>query len=176
IPPVRRAEPPVRRPTHSRWPWIHWMLASFLLLTFLIQLTYVDGSSMASTLHSGDRLFIDKVSPHVSELDRGEIIVFTATNGKDEQYIKRVIALPGEWVEIRSGIVYVNNRAIQEFYVTLPDHTSFPQMRVPEDHLFVLGDNRINSEDSRVWGFVPMKNVMGIARFRFWPPERVGTL
>jgi signal peptidase I len=133
----------------------------------------VDGSSMEPTLHSGEFVIVNKLSYKFSEPMIGDVIVFHFPRDPEQEYIKRVIGLPGERVEIRDGDVYVNDRPIEEDYIAAdPAYDIISE--VPEDSLFVLGDNRNNSSDSHNWGPVPLDFVVGKAVFVYWPPTEWG--
>ena len=136
---------------------------------------------MRPTLEVNDRLIIEKLSYLFREPIRGDVIVFNPTeslkaeNFKDA-FIKRIIGLPGEIVEVKTGKVYVNGKKISEEYIfEAPDYNYGPS-RIPEDEYLVLGDNRNNSYDSHYWGFVPKKKIIGKAFVRFWPFDRLGSL
>ncbi len=143
-------------------------------MTLGFQLSYVEGMSMAHTLEDGDHLLLDRFSVRLSALQHGDIIVFTSYRQPGERFVKRVIALPGESVEIRQGRVFVNDVAVLDEFSSATDHSTFSRQAVPAGCAFVLGDNRANSEDSRVWGAIPMDQIEGVARFRFWPFSRLG--
>ena len=94
----------------------------------------------------------------------------------EETYIKRVIALPGETIEVRAGKVWIDGMALAEGYIKEAPAYEMPAFKVPADHLFMMGDNRNNSADSHVWGPLPVRNVVGRAAFRFWPTDRMGSV
>lgn len=146
---------------------------------------FIPSLSMAPTLAVGDRLVIEKVSYHVRTPRRGEIVVFRPPDpavqmnaGVDPTipWIKRVVGLPGDRVAIDGGRLYVNGRPISEPYLDESPRYSMREKSVPQGAVFVLGDNRNHSIDSATWGPLPLRNVMGRASFRFWPPERFGDL
>lgn len=151
---------------------------ALLIMTFVARAFTVDGPSMLPTLHDGERLMVDKLSYRFREPQRGEIVVFRYPANPREHFIKRVIGLPGDVVEIRGGRVYVNGTALDEPYLATPTWGQFGPVQVPPGRYFVLGDNRNNSEDSRYpqVGFVPRSYLEGRALWRFWPPSRVGLL
>ena len=135
----------------------------------------VDGSSMEPTLHTGEFVFVNKVTYKLSQPRRGDVIVFHYPRNPQENYIKRVIGSQGDKVEVRGGKVYVNGQNLQEPYIAAsPNYTD--TWTVPEGQLFVLGDNRNNSSDSHSWGFVPLDYVIGKATFVYWPLENWGNL
>lgn len=147
--------------------------------TFVAEARYIPSGSMLPTLQINDRLIVDKVSYRFEPPQRGDVVVFNPTdelirqNFKDA-FIKRVIALPGETVEVRNGKVYVNGKTLTEDYIAdNPEYQWGPSV-VPRGAYLVLGDNRNQSYDSHYWGFVPRGNIIGRAVVRFWPLDRVG--
>lgn len=167
-------------------PWIEGLktvalsaVLAFGIRTFVAEARYIPSGSMLPTLQINDRLIIDKVSYHFVEPNRGDIVVFSPTetlraqNFKDA-FIKRIIGLPGDTVEVAEGKVYVNGEALSENYLQdYPNYQWGPEV-VPADQYLVLGDNRNNSFDSHLWGFVPRDNIIGRAVVRFWPLNRMG--
>jgi signal peptidase I len=133
----------------------------------------VDGFSMEPTLHTGEFVIVNKLAYKLGDPSLSDVIVFHYPRDPAQEYIKRVIGLPGDHVRIADGQVYVNEQPIQEPYISTPP-TYQSDWTVPEDALFVLGDNRNNSSDSHTWGPVPMENVIGKAFFVYWPPNRWG--
>ena len=138
---------------------------------------YVGSGSMVPTLMVWDRILINKLAYDFAEPQRGDIVLFESPEGGEEPLIKRVVGLPGETIEVRAGRLYVDGRRQREPYVN--DHlrnmqSPYGPTKVPEGHYFMMGDNRGNSADSRVFGPVPEENLIGEALFRFWPPGRVG--
>ncbi len=132
----------------------------------------VENISMQPTLHEGELLVVYKWAYRFGEPFRGDIIVFHHNRQPPEDYIKRVIGLPGDQVAVRGGQVFVNGEAIDEPYIAGPPAYD-GEWLVPEDHLFVLGDNRNRSSDSHVWGFVPMTDVVGRAVVIYWPLDKI---
>lgn len=149
-------------------------LAVFLLLRIFVQNFRIEGHSMEPNLHDGQFLIVDKLSYKLHRPERGDIIVFHAPSQPNKDFIKRVIALPGEEVEIRQGRVYVNKEPLEEPYVPFSGSRSWGPQRVGSNELFVLGDNRASSNDSRHWGMLPMAQVVGKAFFSYWPPRTWG--
>ncbi len=160
-----------------------------LIIFFIIQLFVrnfrVVGTSMVSNLHNGQYLIIDKVSynPYLRENvgiggpTRGDVIVFKPPTNPDDDYVKRVIALPGEKVQVIRGQVYINDQPLPEPFEPTPGTYSMHEsVIVPEGHIFVLGDNRNNSNDSHNWGTLPLENIVGRAWISYWPPELWGTI
>ena len=129
----------------------------------------VDGFSMRPTLDDGEFVLVSKLNYKLSNVQRGDIIVFHYPMDPEQELIKRVIGLPGDRIEVNKGIVYVNGQALEEPYIAAPPAYS-SQWNVPEDRLFVLGDNRNDSSDSHSWGFLPFENVVGKAVLIYWPP------
>jgi signal peptidase I len=135
----------------------------------------VDGFSMEPTLHNGEFVIVNKLAYKIGGPNHGDVIVFRYPRDPDQEYIKRIIGLPGDRVRIINGEVYVNNELIEEPYIAAaPRYQS--EWIVPDKSLFVLGDNRNNSSDSHNWGPVPMDYVIGKALFVYWPPESWGTI
>ena len=149
--------------------------------TLVAEARYIPSSSMEPTLEINDRLIIEKISYRFRTPQRGDVVVFSPTDKLREQnfkdaFIKRVIGLPGETVEVKGGSVYVNNEPLREKYIEESPEYKYGPVQVPEDRYLVLGDNRNNSYDSHYWGFVPRKNLIGRAVVRFWPLNRLGTI
>jgi signal peptidase I len=158
----------------------------FILVgVFFVQPVVVEGTSMLPQLHDGERLLVNKLvyykiqSVSWGHLQRGDIVVFWYPNDPDKSFVKRIIGLPGETVEIRNGRVYIDGNELQETYLDSEHNHSLRDnsvTRVEEHHYFVMGDNRDNSSDSRIWGLVPEKYIYGKAFFRYWKPENMGFL
>ena len=147
----------------------------FFVVQNTIQVSIVSGSSMEPELRSGQRLIVNKVAYYVGDPKRGDIIIFRPPlNPKSIPYIKRVVGLPGETVEIKMGVVYINDLPLIEPYVRELARYSVPQEKIPSEHYFVLGDNRNNTNDSHIWGTVPRENIIGKASLSIWPPEQWG--
>lgn len=140
----------------------------------LAQPRTVHGQSMEPSLHENERLIIDLLSYRFRAPQRGEIVVITMADRRGDPVIKRIIALPGETIEIRRGNVHINGEPIDEPYITQLTTGSLEPLLVPEEHLFVLGDNRGASNDSRYFGVVPYDRVLGRAWLRYWPPSDIG--
>lgn len=142
----------------------------------------IPSGSMEPTLETNDRLVVDKVSYHFAPPQRGDIVVFTPPQKvtmqehSNDPFIKRIIGLPGDRIEIKGGRVYANNMPLRENYIAAqPDYTWGPQV-VPANSYLVLGDNRNKSYDGHIWGFVSSDRIIGKAAVRFWPPERISIL
>lgn len=149
---------------------------ALVIRLFVFEPFYVDGPSMEPTLWDSERLIVSKFIYRFSQPQRGDIIVFRYPRRPDTDFVKRVIAVAGETVEIRMGRVYVNGQIFEEHFKTKPSLTSYPKVEVPQGTVFVLGDNRANSEDSRFFGFVPLGNIKGKAVVVYWPLQRVHLL
>ncbi|TRT79088.1 MAG: signal peptidase I, partial [Microcystis aeruginosa Ma_AC_P_19900807_S299] len=154
---------------------------AFGIRTFVAEARYIPSSSMEPTLQINDRLIIEKVSYHFQKPERGDIVVFSPTAALKAQnfhdaFIKRVIGLPGDKVEVKNGLVHVNGKVLAEKYIAEEPNYAFGPVTVPPDQYLVLGDNRNNSYDSHAWGFVPRENLIGRAVVRFWPFNRLGGL
>jgi signal peptidase I len=132
----------------------------------------VESVSMQPTLFAGNFVVVNKLAYQFGEAERGDIIVFEyPPDPEQDPYIKRVIGLPGEKVQIAEGKVMINGVTIQEPYLVAETRHG-GEWTIPEDSLFVMGDNRMNSSDSRSWGVVPLDNVIGKAMVVYWPPEK----
>jgi signal peptidase I len=150
---------------------------------FVAEARYIPSESMVPTLEVNDRLIVEKISYRFNPPAREDIIVFWPNDRLRQQnpelkdaFIKRVIGLPGEKVEVKNGTVFINDEPLRENYIAAkPDYQWGPEV-VPADSYLVLGDNRNNSFDSHFWGYVPRENIIGRAVFRFWPPNRLGDI
>jgi len=167
--------------------WVKWfreiletilpaILIAILINLFLAQPTRVHGQSMEPSLHTDQRLIVEKISYHLHGPRRGDVVVFSMPQQSDELLIKRVIGLPGETVEIRSGKVYVNGAVLDEPYLEQETRGRFGPVVVPPLHVFVLGDNRSFSNDSRAFDAVPIEDILGRAWFSYWPLQNLGML
>ncbi len=170
------------------------VIFAFGLRTAVAESCYIPSASMQPTLQINDKLIVDKISYRFTNPVRGDIVVFSPTdrlakivdpegNQKfKENFIKRVIGVPGDRVEIKSGKVYINDKVIAEKYLDEAPNYNWsskaltPDGIVPEDRYLVLGDNRNNSYDSHYWGFVPKDKIVGKAIVRFWPIDRAGAI
>jgi signal peptidase I len=157
------------------------LVIAFLIRTFIAEPRYIPSDSMLPTLQEGDRLVVEKVSYHFHPPRRGDIIVFEPPPQlqmqgyeKDQAFIKRVIGQAGETISVDNGTVYINDEPLKENYIFESPNYSLPPLRVPEGYLFVMGDNRNNSNDSHIWGFLPQHNAIGRAIFRFYPFNQIG--
>ncbi|NEP20449.1 MAG: signal peptidase I [Leptolyngbya sp. SIO4C1] len=156
---------------------------SLVVRIFIAEPRYIPSNSMEPTLHINDRLLVEKVSYRLHEPERGDIVVFEPPPqlqaigySADQAFIKRVIAQPGQTVEVSQGKVFVDGSPLSEAYIAEPPAYEMPPVQVPAGSLFVMGDNRNDSNDSHVWGFLPEENVIGRAAFRFWPFSEIGSI
>jgi signal peptidase I len=148
---------------------------------FIAEARYIPSGSMLPTLQINDRLIVDKLSYRFETPQRGDIVVFNPTPALEQQnfheaFIKRVIGLPGDRVEVKTGQVVVNGQPLPENYLQEQPNYEFKPVTVPPNQYMVLGDNRNNSYDSHYWGFVPREKIIGRAVLRFWPLKRLGTI
>ncbi len=177
-------------PSVARPAWKSWLenaqilfialILALLIRTFVAEPRFIPSDSMVPTLQVGDRLVVEKVSYRFHPPEFGDIVVFDPPPqlqifgySRDQAFIKRVIGTPGQTIQVRGGTVYLDNRPLQEPYIAESPNYNWGPMRVPEGTVFVMGDNRNNSNDSHVWGFLPQKNIIGHAWFRFWPIDRL---
>jgi len=176
---------PEKPPKPGLWQgFLHELFGSFLpavlivgaINLFVAQPRTVDGESMEPSLYEDQRLIVELVSYHFEQPARGDIIVLNLPDHQDGPLIKRVVGLPGEVVEIRDGRVYINGVPLGEPYLDERTPGIMPPRLVPEEHVFVLGDNRDSSNDSRYFGMVPYTQVIGRAWLRYWPPTEAGVL
>jgi signal peptidase I len=145
----------------------------FISINIISARIRVDGDSMIPTLVSGEYVVVNRLSYRLGDPQRGDIIVFHFPRNPSEEYIKRVVGLPGDVIEVKDGSVYVNGQLLNESYLNLKmNYTG--RWEVPQGQLFVLGDNRNNSSDSHDWGTVPMDYVVGKAVLVYWPPPEWG--
>ncbi|HSY33148.1 MAG TPA: signal peptidase I [Verrucomicrobiae bacterium] len=151
---------------------------ALVIIVFLYQPVKVEGTSMAPLLSDQERIFINKFVYRFESIHRGDVVVFWYPLDRSKSFIKRVIALPGETVTIRQGVVTVNGTVVPEPYVPpqYEDVSDFGPTRVPADSYFVMGDHRISSNDSRVFGPVPSQFIYGRAVFAYWPVDHFGSL
>jgi signal peptidase I len=151
---------------------------ALVIIVFLYQPVKVEGTSMAPLLSDQERIFINKFVYRFEAIHRGDVVVFWYPLDRSKSFIKRVIALPGETVTIRQGVVTVNGTVVPEPYVPpqYEDVSDYGPQRVPTDSYFVMGDHRISSNDSRVFGPVPSQFIYGRAVFAYWPVDHFGSL
>jgi signal peptidase I len=151
---------------------------ALVIIVFLYQPVKVEGTSMAPLLSDQERIFINKFVYRFEAIHRGDVVVFWYPLDRSKSFIKRVIALPGETVTIRQGVVTVDGTVVPEPYVPpqYEDVSDYGPQRVPADSYFVMGDHRISSNDSRVFGPVPSQFIYGRAVFAYWPVDHFGSL
>lgn len=157
------------------------LVLALLVRAYVAEPRFIPSDSMIPTLHIRDRLVVEKISYRLHEPKAGDIIVFDPPPqlqlqgySKDQAFIKRIIGKPGQTIEVKQGKVYVNGQPREESYIAeAPRYTLLP-VQVPDNCFFVMGDNRNNSNDSHVWGFLPREYIIGRAWFRFYPFDRLG--
>jgi signal peptidase I len=166
---------------------MHWLrdllfsvVLAVIVILFLYQPVKVEGTSMMPTLDDQERIFINKFVYrfHFEKIDRGDTVVFWFPGDPSKSYIKRVIGMPGDRVEVRDGSVIVNGQPLEEDYVPQEyrDQSEMRSTTIGPDEYFVLGDHRSSSNDSRTWGMVPRRYIYGKAVFIYWPLEKMGLL
>lgn len=186
-------EPPKKSALHE---WVESIVIAFLLAmiirTFVVQAFKIPSGSMRPTLLEGDVLLVNKfiygakvpfttiALPALRQPQKGDIIVFVYPQDRKKDFIKRLVGLPGDTVEIRNGTIYINDSPLidsafnQRYYYNRgPYATEGEKITVPAESYFVLGDNSQSSQDSRYWGFVPKRNLIGKAMVIYWPPQRI---
>ncbi len=168
--------------------WLQSILVALVLTlvirTYVVQAFKIPSGSMRPTLLEGDKLFVNKYVYRFHSPERGDIVVFKYPQDPKKDFIKRMVAFQDEVVEIRDGKIYVDGKVLDDpatfgkfyYYNHDPFGGPYDKIKVPADSFYVLGDNSANSTDSRFWGFVPKKNMVGKAIFRWWPPRRIGKL
>ena len=166
---------------------MHWLrdllfsvVLAIIVILFLYQPVKVEGTSMMPTLDDQERIFINKFVYRFNfeKIDRGDTVVFWFPGDPTKSYIKRVIGMPGDKVEVRDGNVIVNGHVLVEDYVPQEyrDQSEMRPTAVGPDEYFVLGDHRSSSNDSRTWGMVPRRYIYGKAVFIYWPLDKMGLL
>ncbi|HEV3316228.1 MAG TPA: signal peptidase I [Candidatus Angelobacter sp.] len=176
------APPTADRPRRILYSWIRDLFFSVIVSLFIILFVYqpvrVEGGSMEPGLEDQERIFINKLVYRLEAIGRGDIIVFRYPRDPRKNFIKRVIAIPGDRIRITHGHVYVNGQFIREPYVPelYQDSSSCAEITIPADSYFVMGDHRTMSKDSREFGPVARDLIYGKAVFGYWPVERVGVL
>jgi signal peptidase I len=144
----------------------------FFALQFTVGNFVVIGASMQPSFYQGERVIATKLAYKLHEPERGDVIIFRPPEGMDEDLIKRIIGLPGDIVEVKDGVVYVNNLPLDEPYIKSPPNYTYTTEIVPEGQYWVLGDNRNNSNDSHTGWTVPREDIVGKAWLIIWPPDR----
>jgi signal peptidase I len=155
------------------------VLFCFFLITFVAQAFRVQGTSMLPLLEDSERIIVNKFVYRFHAIERGDVVVFWYPKDPAVSFIKRVVAVPGDTVELKRGVLYVNGQKVEEDKYLLPHYRgedNFAPQQVEKGFYFVLGDHRTSSNDSRSWGEVPEKYIYGKAFFRFWPLTKVGII
>ena len=166
----------------SRWRWLREFAISLgisvFIIVFLYQPVKVEGTSMMPGLADQERIFINKFAYRFEAIERGDVVVFRYPGDPSKNYIKRIVGVPGDKIEIFRGQVLVNGQRLQEPYVPeqFRDKRSMSEVLVPENSYFVLGDHRNLSSDSRDFGVVERKAIFGRAVFAYWPTKMMGKL
>jgi signal peptidase I len=169
----------------SQWENLQTILIAvflaILIRAYVAESRYIPSASMVPTLHIGDRVVVEKLSAYFHPPRPGDIVVFrppkalqTVGYTADQAFIKRVIGGPGQVVQVDHGKVYLDGQPITEPYIAESPNYEWGPWQVPDHTLFVMGDNRNNSNDSHIWGFLPEDHVIGRAWFRFWPLGQIG--
>jgi len=151
-------------------------LILFLIINFLSARIRVDGRSMEPSFHDGDYVIVNRLAYRLGDLDHGDVIVFPYPLNTEEDFIKRVIALPGDRIAITDGLVAVNGIPLEEDYLDVIPHGDMAEIIVPLGHVFVMGDNRNDSSDSRIWGALDVEQIIGKAVYRYWPISDAGSV
>lgn len=157
------------------------LVLALVIRAFVVQAFKIPTGSMRPTFLEGDRILVNKFIYKFKEPKRGDIIVFKYPGNEKKDFVKRLIALGGETIEIKDGDIYVNGERVEDpfkirqirYYNKDPYGANSKEIKVPDDSYYVLGDNSASSRDSRYWGFVPRKNVIGKAFFLYWPIRRI---
>ena len=145
------------------------ILIALLIQLFLAQTTRIESYSMEPTLYEEQRLVIEKISYRLRSPDRGEIVVLHPQDDGSVPLIKRVVGLPGETITIHDDQVFIDGKPLEEPYLRVVTHGFYPPTLIPDDAVFVMGDNRDRSRDSRMFGTVPLEDLVGRALLRYWP-------
>lgn len=151
----------------------------WVLRSYVIETREIPTTSMVPTIQVGDRVFAEKFYfKYFDDIRSGDIIVFRppAEAHSTNDFIKRVVGLPGDKIEIKNHVTYINDKPLHESYINESVKDNFGPVVVPKDSVFVMGDNRNNSDDSRFWGFLPMQNIIARTLFCYWPLSHLGTL
>lgn len=176
-----------KRPQKSTWRYVFEVLEiviiafalSWLIRSYVLEARVIPTGSMLPTIQLQDRVIVDKFFfKAVGELRPGDVIVFHPPKSahSSDDFIKRLIGMPGDTVEIRNHKTYINGKLIYEPYLLEAPKKDFPRTEIPQGMVFVMGDNRNSSADSREWGFLPIENISGRTLFRYWPLDRFGAL
>ena len=175
-----REAKPFSKPSFNIKFWFRDILAAFVIaifiIVFVVQPVKVEGTSMQPVLMDQERIFVNRFIYQFKDIERGDVVVFRYPKDVRKSFIKRVLAIPGDEIEIRAGMVYLNGKRVEEPYVPpeFLDNRSYPRTIVPPGKYFVMGDHRNSSNDSRNWGFVEKNLVYGKAFFCYWPIMNFG--
>lgn len=173
-------QPDWRKVSGSIWEFTKTLIIAFVLAQLIMvsvaQAFQVEQYSMEPTLLPHDRVLVDKFLYRLRKLNRGDVIVLRYPLNPTRNYIKRIVALPGDKLEVKNGKLYVNGRTVQEAYVNGAPQGNYGPLTVPQDSVFVMGDNRNNSEDSRSFGALKRDHIVGQAILIYWPPQRMRLL
>ncbi len=164
----------------SIWEFAKTLIIAFVLAQLIMvsvaQAFQVEQYSMEPTLLPHDRVLVDKILYRLRQPHRGDVIVLKYPLNPSRNYIKRIVALPGDTLEVKGGKLYVNGRIVQEPYLNGVPQGNYGPLKVPADSVFVMGDNRNNSEDSRSFGALKKEFIVGQAVLVYWPPQRIRLL
>ncbi|MBE3587458.1 MAG: signal peptidase I [Thermoanaerobacteraceae bacterium] len=174
---------PAKKPAQKSalWEILESVVIAVLLATviriFILAPFYIPTGSMEPTLQVGDRIIVSKLSYRIGEPHRGDIVVFKYPLDPDRDFVKRLIGMPGETVALRNSRLYINGRQVPENYLPADLHfADFGPVKVPSGSYLMLGDNRNNSDDSRIWGYLPRQYIIGKAVLIYWPLDRIRLL
>jgi signal peptidase I len=151
------------------------LVLSTIALAFFLRVPQVTGPSMLPDVTPGEVVLINTLAYRFGRPARGDVVALEHDDATAQTFLKRIVALPGQRVRIEGGTLFVDGQPVSEPYVSFPDHRSSPEVTVPPNSVYVLGDNRAESEDSRDWGPVPESAVIGKALVGLWPPEQIKT-
>lgn len=152
------------------------LIAVAAIKYFLIQPFIVNGASMEPNFFDGDYLLVDELSYHFEQPERGDVVVFKSPQDPSVYFIKRIVGLPGETIEVDNSAVKINDKVLGEKYLTdgiRNEWSGYKSFKLSDSQYFVMGDNRINSFDSRYWGPLDQKSIIGLVRLRLWPPSEI---
>ena len=155
------------------------LILALIIRAFFLQVFWIPAGSMEPTLEINDRIVVNKVIYHFREPKRLEIVVFRQVPLFDQSkkdLIKRLVGLPGERLQVKRGVILINGKPVEEKHPLNQDYANFGPVTIPPDSYFVMGDNRPASADSRYWGFLPKKNLIGPAFLRLWPLTKFGLI
>ena len=157
------------------------LILTFILRSYVFETRTIPSGSMLPTLQLGDKLFVDKIYFKFKDYQRFEILTFIPPPNAQAEgvklgspWIKRLIGLPGDTIQVMDGKVFLNDKPLDEPYINQKPTYTYGPVTVPNGMVFMMGDNRNNSNDSHFWSFLPMENIKGRAFYRYWPPNRVG--